>query len=106
MLAGAIAGANNELQAVFSLFSNISEQSLFLTDLLTFLKQPSRMRQAPNARRAPRPIREGIEFRNVSFHYPGSERLIFKNLNLRIAMGERVALVGETDRARLRSSSS
>ena len=95
LLAGAIAGANSELQTVFSLFSNISEQSLFLTDLLTFLQQPSRMKPGPRARQAPRPIRVGLEFRNVSFHYPGSDRLVLKNLNFRIGVGERVALVGE-----------
>jgi len=95
LLAGAIAGANNELQTVFSLFSNISEQSLFLTDLLIFLEQPSRMKSGPRSKRPPRPIRHGLEFRNVSFHYPGSSRMVLKNLNLRIDEGERVALVGE-----------
>ncbi len=43
MLTGAIAGANNELQTVFALFSNISEQSLFLSDLLVFLNERPRV---------------------------------------------------------------
>ena len=87
MLAGAIAGANSELQTVFSLFSNISEQSLFLTDLLIFLRQPSRM-QHKQGKTAPRPIREGLEFRDVSFQYPGTDRIVLKNLNFRIGIGE------------------
>ena len=96
MLAGAIAGANTELQAVFTLFSNVAEQSLFLTDLLVFLKQPARMQSGPQARPAPRPIRQGLEFPATSqFHYPGSDRLVLDNLTFRIGMGERVALVGE-----------
>lgn len=95
LLAGAIAGANNELQTVFSVFSNISEQSLFLTDMLLFLKQPARMKVNRNAVPAPRPIRDGLEFRNVAFHYPGSDRLVLKHLSFRMGMGERVALVGE-----------
>lgn len=94
MLAGAIAGANNELRTVFSLFSNISEQSLFLTDLLVFLRQPSRMKSA-RAKRTPRPIRHGIEFRDVSFQYPGSDHFVLSKLNFQIRLGERVALVGE-----------
>jgi ATP-binding cassette subfamily B protein len=95
LLAGAIAGANSELQTVFSLFSNISEQSLFLSDLLQFLKQPSIIESKKQTRRAPRPIRDGIEFRNVSFHYPGSDRLVLRNLNFGMNTDERIALVGE-----------
>lgn len=35
-----------------------------------------------------------IEFQNVSFRYDGSKKLIFDRLNLKIAAGEHVALVG------------
>jgi ATP-binding cassette subfamily B protein len=35
-----------------------------------------------------------IEFKNVSFKYPGSEKYIYQNLNLKINSGERVAIVG------------
>ena len=34
-----------------------------------------------NPRPAPRPIREGIEFQNVSFAYPGSVRTVLKDVN-------------------------
>jgi ATP-binding cassette subfamily B protein len=95
LLTGAVAGANIELQTVFSLFSNISEQSLFLTDLLVFLAESPRLVSKPGAISAPRPIRSGIEFRNVSFHYPGSDKFVLRNLNLKINRGESVALVGE-----------
>lgn len=95
LLTGAIAGANSELQTVFSLFSNISEQSLFLTDLLVFLRETPHIVSKPQALPAPRPIRSELEFRDVSFHYPGSEKLILQHLNLHISKGERVALVGE-----------
>src|SRR5581483_8759182 len=54
-----------------------------------------RIRSKPNAIPAPRPIRDGIEFRHVSFHYPGSNRCVLADVNFRIAPGERVALVGE-----------
>ena len=35
-----------------------------------------------------------IEFKNVSFQYPRSDKFVFKNLNLTIGSGEKVALVG------------
>ena len=36
------------------------------------------------------------EFTDVSFAYPGSERLVLENVNLTIAAGESVALLGQT----------
>lgn len=35
-----------------------------------------------------------IEFKNVSFKYPKAKKYVFENLNLKIASGEEVALVG------------
>src|SRR3984957_15051820 len=95
LLTGAIAGASTQLQGVFSLFSHIADQALHLTDLVDFLKFQPNIRSRANAFPIPQPIRTGFEFRDVSFHYPGSSRLILKNLNFRLEPGEHVALVGE-----------
>jgi len=94
-LTGAIAGASSNLQMIFSTFSSIADQSLFLTDLLEFFALRPLVVSKPKALRTPRPIQQGIEFRDVSFSYPGSQRLILKYLNLRVAPGERIALIGE-----------
>jgi ATP-binding cassette subfamily B protein len=94
-LTGAIAGASTQLQGVFSLFSHISDQALFLTDLVEFLKVEPNIRSGPDAIPAPRPIRVGFEFKDVSFRYPGSSRLVLNRLNFRLEPGEHVALVGE-----------
>ncbi len=94
-LAGAIAGASANLQSIFSTFSSIADQSLFLSDLLGFLALTPIVRSKPNAVPCPRPIRKGMEFRNVSFAYPGTSRLVLKNLNLQLGQGERIALIGE-----------
>lgn len=95
LLTGAIAGSSTQLQGVFSLFSHIADQALHLTDLVEFLKVQPTIRSRPNALPAPRPIRTGFEFRNVSFQYPGTSRLVLKNLDLCLEPGEHVALVGE-----------
>src|SRR5207244_7545150 len=86
-LAGAIAGASSNIQMIFSTFSSIADQALFLTDLLDFFAVRPRVQSRPNAIPAPRPIREGFEFRNVSFAYPGSSRLVLDNLNFRLEPG-------------------
>jgi ATP-binding cassette subfamily B protein len=94
-LTGAIAGASANLQMIFSTFSSIADQSLFLTDLLQFFAVRPTVFSKPNAIKTPRPIKQGIEFRDVTFSYPGSDRPILRNLNLFLKPDERIALIGE-----------
>ena len=94
-LTGAIAGASANLQMIFSTFSSIADQSLFLTDLLQFFAVRPTVFSKPNAMKTPRPIEQGIEFRDVTFSYPGSDRPILHNLNLFLKPDERIALIGE-----------
>ncbi len=94
-LAGAIQQASSNIQQVFSTLSSIADQALFLTDLLAFFEMQPTVRSKPDALPAPRPIARGFEFRNVSFRYPGSSRLVLNNLNFHLRPGERVALIGE-----------
>jgi len=94
-LAGAILQASQNIQMIFSTLSGVADQALFLTDLLAFFEMQPTIRSKPNALPAPRPIQRGFEFRNVSFAYPGSSRLILKNLDFTLHVGERVALIGE-----------
>jgi ATP-binding cassette subfamily B protein len=93
-LGGAIAAAQVELQTVFSLFSEISQQALYLSDLFGFLDMQPRV--LPPA--SPKPIRErvehGLEFRDVSFKYADGAGVL-EHLTFTIRPGEHVALVGE-----------
>jgi ATP-binding cassette subfamily B protein len=95
LLAGAILQASTNIQLIFSTLSGVADQALFLTDLLAFFEMQPTIRSKPNALPAPRPIVRGFEFRNVSFAYPGSSRLILKNLDFTLHTRERVALIGE-----------
>jgi ATP-binding cassette subfamily B protein len=95
LLANAIREASSNLQQTFSTLSTIADQALFLTDLIAFFEMKPTIQSKPNALPAPRPIREGFEFRNVSFRYPGSSRLVLNGLNFHLRPGERVALIGE-----------
>ncbi len=95
LLANAIREASSNLQQTFSTLSTIADQALFLTDLIAFFEMRPTIESKPNALPAPRPIRSGFEFRNVSFRYPGSSRLVLNGLNFHLRPGERVALIGE-----------
>jgi ATP-binding cassette, subfamily B, bacterial len=94
-LAGALAGASTNIQNMFSTFSSIADQALFLTDLLEFFAFRPKVTSKPNALPAPRPICTGFEFRNVSFQYPGNSRPVLDGLSFRLEPGERMALIGE-----------
>jgi ATP-binding cassette, subfamily B, bacterial len=94
-LAGAIQQASSNIQQIFSTVSSIADQALFLTDLIAFFEMRPTIASKPNALPAPRPILRGFEFRNVSFRYPGSPRLVLDGLNFHLRPDERVALIGE-----------
>ena len=95
LVAGAIAGSSANIQAVLGTFSSIAGQALFLTDLLEFFSVRPKIVSKLGALPAPRPIRRGFEFRNVSFSYPGSSKLVLNNINFRLEPSERIALVGK-----------
>ncbi|MFB0972727.1 MAG: hypothetical protein QMB54_07070 [Neofamilia sp.] len=47
-----------------------------------------------------------IEFDNISFSYPHSDKLVLENINLKIQQGESIALVGENGIGKYHLSSS
>ncbi|NUQ27801.1 MAG: ABC transporter ATP-binding protein, partial [Acidobacteriaceae bacterium] len=94
-LTASIQQANSNLQQVFSTASGIADQALYLTDLIEFFRMEPTVRSDPKGLPAPNPIRQGFEFRNVSFTYPGTSRTVLKNFTFTLRPGERVALIGE-----------
>ncbi len=94
-LAGAIQQASSNIEQIFSTFAGIGDQALFLTDLLAFFEMKPTIQSKPNALPAPRPILRGVEFRNVSFCYPGNPRRVLDRINFQLHTNERLALIGE-----------
>jgi ATP-binding cassette, subfamily B, bacterial len=74
---------------------NIYEQCLYIQDLLDFFHMQPSIVSAPGARLVPAPISQGIVFEDVGFQYPGSDKWAVRHVNLRIAPGRKLALVGE-----------
>ncbi|MGC2659550.1 MAG: ABC transporter ATP-binding protein [Bryobacteraceae bacterium] len=94
-LAANIMNASNQIAQIFSTLSSVADQALFLTDLLAFYEMRPSVVSKPNAIAAPRPIRQGFEFQDVSFQYPGTQRQVLRGLNFRLEPGERIALIGQ-----------
>jgi ATP-binding cassette, subfamily B, bacterial len=94
-LAGSFRQSRDLIQRILLSVSQVFEQSLYLSDLFTFFDVQPRVTSAPGARPVPVPVRDGFEFRDVGFRYPGSERWAVRHLTFRFTPGERIALVGE-----------
>ena len=95
MLTGAFQRSRSYIEKILSSFNDISEQAMFLTDLFDFFEMKPSIHSLPNALPAPRPIRQGFEFRHVDFAYPGSDRRVVKDINFRLYPEEKIALIGE-----------
>jgi ATP-binding cassette subfamily B protein len=94
-LTGAFARSRSYIEKILGSFNDISEQALFLKDLFEFFEMEPSIRSKPGALVAPRPIRDGFEFRNVAFAYPGASRMVVQNINFRLYAKEKIALIGE-----------
>ncbi|ABY35648.1 MAG TPA: ABC transporter ATP-binding protein [Chloroflexus aurantiacus] len=81
------------VQTLFGNLAQLYEGGLFLGNLFDFLALEPQMRSGRNLP-VPPIIRHGIEFRNVSFRYPDREDWALRSINLHIAPGEKIALVG------------
>jgi ATP-binding cassette subfamily B protein len=94
-LAAAFARSRGLIEGLFNTIGNISDQALYLADLYEFFEMRPRIAAPPRALPAPRSIRDGFEFRGVSFRYPGAERWVLRDVSFRLEAGERIALIGE-----------
>ncbi|MGI8961594.1 MAG: ABC transporter ATP-binding protein [Bryobacteraceae bacterium] len=94
-LAGSFARSRSLIEGVLSSFSSISEEAMYLDDLFAFFRMEPSIRSKPGALPAPRPIKSGLEFRKVSFQYPGAERDALHDVSFRLNPGQRIALIGE-----------
>lgn len=85
----------NGVNGMFRNISQLFDQSLYVNELFKVLDIKSKIIQPADAikidtHKAPR-----IEFKDVSFTYPGSEQKILNNFSLSIEPGQKIALVGE-----------
>ena len=88
--AGQFSGA---LSSVVSSYLGIGRTSLYVLDMMKFMNLP--LKQHSSGHRVPTFDRDSfIDFKNVSFKYPGTDRYVLKNINLTLHGNEKLCIVG------------
>ncbi len=90
----AFVGGQSFVRMVTLSMTQVYSNSLYLTNLCEYLALEPTIVDPPQPVARPVALKKSIEFRNVTFRYPGSERVALQNLNLTIPAGKVVAIVG------------
>jgi ATP-binding cassette subfamily B protein len=85
----------NFLQAVLRSLAGLYEDNLFLANLYQFLDLAPKIVAPPQPQPVPQSMLRGIAFQNVGFTYSSREQETLHDINLTLAPGEVIALVGE-----------
>ena len=92
---GALNSITSGLNSLISTTSTVYEGTLFIDNLIVFMEEkPTILSVTEKKQEIKRHIPHEIEFRHLSFKYPGTERYVIKDLNVTIKAGATVALVG------------
>ncbi len=75
--------------------AGLYDDNRYLSYLFEFLNIKPRIVDPESPKPVPRPMRQGIQFKNVYFNYPNSQREAIKNASFHLEPGEVIALVGE-----------
>ena len=92
---GAIASVATAISTIITTSAMVYEGTLFIDNLIIFMKEKQTVVPTLDTPvSVDRGVGHTIEFCNVSFRYPGTERYVLKNINLTIHPGDTVVLVG------------
>jgi ABC-type multidrug transport system fused ATPase/permease subunit len=92
---GALTSIASSVAAIVATVSTIYEGTLFIDNMIVFMEEKQKI--APTLsepRRVEKHSAHTIEFKNVSFRYPGTERDVIKNMSFKVCPGDTVVLVG------------
>mgnify|MGYP005754116015 CR=1 FL=1 len=88
----AIGQFSSGISTVLNAYLGLSEYCMKIEELKNFLELPNKKNTGNLS--ADVTSTSYIEFKNVCFHYPGSEILVINNLNIKIPCDEKLCIVG------------
>ena len=90
----AITKASSGVSSVIATVGDMKNNSPFLEQVFDFLDIPNPMYQGSLTVEKRRDRDYEVEFKNVSFKYPGSDNWALRNVNMKFKVGSRMAVVG------------
>ena len=92
---GALAGLAQGFTDLLAVWSVLRSNAEYLKPVYEFLDTPNKMYQGSLTTEKRNDRRYEIEFRDVSFQYPGTGTWALRHVNMKFDVGERLAVVGE-----------
>jgi len=92
---GAITALSNGISSFISFFGSMKNNAPYLQTTFEFLDTPNAMYQGTASTEKRSDSKYEVEFRNVSFQYPGTEGYALRNVSIKFDVGERLAIVGQ-----------
>ena len=92
---GAVTALAMNVYGVWARVGEMKTNAGYLDQTFTFLDLPNGMYQGSLTTEKRSDRQYAVEFRHVSFRYPGSEIWALKNVSLKFEIGKRLAIVGQ-----------
>ena len=92
-----LGAATNLFQGLITLVNMLADleiNGVYMKNIFTYLDLPNNMYQGSLTTEKRSDRQYTVEFRDVSFRYPGSEQYALRHLNMKFKVGERLAVVG------------
>jgi ATP-binding cassette subfamily B protein len=74
--------------------ADLLENNLYISDILKVINTKPIIKELKNPKKIITKTAPEIEFRNVSFKYPGQKDYVLKNISFKIKPGEKIGLIG------------
>lgn len=92
---GAVTALSQNISELMKGLGQLRSNVPFMEDIYAFLDIPNQMYQGSLTTEKRSDRQYQVEFRDVSFRYPGSERWALHHVNMKFRVGSRLAVVGE-----------
>ncbi len=92
---GAVTALAMNVYGVWARVGEMKTNAGYLDQTFTFLDLPNSMYQGSLTTEKRSDRQYAVEFRHVSFRYPGSKNWALKNVSLKFEIGKRLAIVGQ-----------
>ncbi len=91
---GALTSIASGVAALITTTASIYEGTLFINNMIAFMKEEKKIVPTLDP---PRPVKRGrhtVEFKNVTFRYPGTDHNVLENISFTVEPSDSIVLVG------------